>query len=131
MSVEIQKGSGCSAARLAHHVRDVGVGSSNLLTPTKAESLSGGAGRAFLFRSKPNAQRLSARRNKKALPDRFSDRERLSAFDLPPKKITEGNLHPTPSLQRFAPLKQRTTLLLLLTPTLKSLFGRLRAQFNS
>jgi hypothetical protein len=26
--------SGCSAARLAHHVRDVGVGSSNLLTPT-------------------------------------------------------------------------------------------------
>jgi len=51
-----------------------------------------------LFRSKPNAQRLSARRNKKALPDRFSDRERLSAFDLPPKKITEGNLHPAPSL---------------------------------
>jgi hypothetical protein len=27
--------SGCSAARLAHHVRDVGVGCSNHLTPTK------------------------------------------------------------------------------------------------
>ncbi len=29
--------SGCSAARLAHHVRDVGAGSSNLLTPTTQE----------------------------------------------------------------------------------------------
>ncbi len=30
----MQLDSGCSAARLAHHVRDVGVGCSNHLTPT-------------------------------------------------------------------------------------------------
>ena len=41
------KCSGCSAARLAHHVRDVGVGSSNLLTPTTEESLSGGSRTGF------------------------------------------------------------------------------------
>ena len=38
--------SGCSAARLAHHVRDVEVGSSNLLTPTD-QSCS--KGRLFFF----------------------------------------------------------------------------------
>src|SRR5690606_28776500 len=96
----------------AHHVRDVGVGSSNLLTPTKAESLSGSAGRAFLFRSAPNAQHLSKRRNKKALPGRASERERLSAFVTPrqrsPKVIFSPDREAGETTFRFVARQMRS-----------------------